>query len=180
MTHDFHPGQRWISESEPELGLGSILKTDTSHRHCGVQGQRAAAGVCPQQRSPSAGALSARRHDPEPQGQGSYDRVRHRGAQPAPLPQGKAGVHEEDLSDTISFNKPEERLFAGQFDPPAVFDLRVAALEHQYRRRKSAVRGFLGGRIDLLPHQLYIASEVSSRLAPRVLAGRRSRAGQDD
>ena len=26
MTHDFHPGQRWISESEPELGLGSILK----------------------------------------------------------------------------------------------------------------------------------------------------------
>ena len=26
MTHDFHPGQRWISESEPELGLGSILR----------------------------------------------------------------------------------------------------------------------------------------------------------
>ena len=82
---------------------------------------------------------------------------------------GKQELHEEDLSDTISFNKPEERLFAGQFDSPAVFDLRATALEHQYRRRKSSVRGFLGGRIDLLPHQLFIASEVSARMAPRVL-----------
>src|SRR4051812_20797847 len=25
MSHDFKTGQRWISESEPELGLGSVL-----------------------------------------------------------------------------------------------------------------------------------------------------------
>jgi ATP-dependent helicase HepA len=31
------------------------------------------------------------------------------------------------------------------------------------------VRGFVGGRVDLLPHQMYIASEVASRLVPRVL-----------
>ena len=30
MLNDFHPGQRWISESEPELGLGSILRV--THR----------------------------------------------------------------------------------------------------------------------------------------------------
>ena len=45
----------------------------------------------------------------------------------------------------------------------------MAALEHQHRRRKSKVRGFVGGRIDLIPHQLYIASEVAGRLVPRVL-----------
>ena len=39
----------------------------------------------------------------------------------------------------------------------------------EHYRRKSSVRGFLGGRIDLIPHQLYIADEVSSRQAPRVL-----------
>jgi ATP-dependent helicase HepA len=82
---------------------------------------------------------------------------------------GDREVAEDDLSDVISFNKPEERLFAGQFDPPALFDLRAAALQHQYQRRKSSVRGFVGGRMDLLPHQIYIASEVSERLAPRVL-----------
>src|SRR5262249_28845608 len=78
-------------------------------------------------------------------------------------------LSETALSDFIGFNKPEERLFAEQLDPPHVFDLRVAALEHEYRRRKSKVRGFVGGRIELIPHQLYIASEVAGRLTPRVL-----------
>ena len=30
-------------------------------------------------------------------------------------------------------------------------------------------RGFIGARIDLIPHQLYIANEVGTRHAPRVL-----------
>src|SRR5690606_419687 len=40
---------------------------------------------------------------------------------------------------------------------------------HEYERKISPVYGFVGGRIDLIPHQLYIAQEVSSRYAPRVL-----------
>lgn len=76
---------------------------------------------------------------------------------------------ETELSDAISFNKPQERLLAGQLDPTEAFDLRVAALGHQHHRRKSKVRGFVGGRIDLIPHQLYIAAEVAGRLVPRVL-----------
>jgi ATP-dependent helicase HepA len=82
---------------------------------------------------------------------------------------GAREICESELSDAISFSKPEERRSLGQFDPPAAFDLRVAALEHQHRIRKSKVRGFAGGRIDLIPHQLYIGSEVASRLSPRVL-----------
>lgn len=76
---------------------------------------------------------------------------------------------ETELSDAISFSQPPARLRAGQFDPTEVFDLRVAALEQQYRRRRSPIRGFGGGRIDLIPHQLYLASEVAGRLVPRVL-----------
>lgn len=78
-------------------------------------------------------------------------------------------VHETELNDTLSFSRPEERLLNGVADSATVFDLRFAALRHQHRRRQSPVRGFAGGRIDLLPHQLYLASEVSRRLAPRVL-----------
>ena len=76
---------------------------------------------------------------------------------------------ETELSDAISFSKPEERLLIGQVEAPETFALRVSALYLQHQRRKSSVRGFVGGRIDLLPHQLYIAAEVSHRLAPRVL-----------
>ena len=76
---------------------------------------------------------------------------------------------ETELSDTLPFNRPEARLANGLVDPPTVFDLRFAALRVQHRRRQSPVRGFAGGRIDLLPHQLYLASEVAGRLAPRVL-----------
>jgi len=38
-----------------------------------------------------------------------------------------------------------------------------------HRSRQSPVRGFVGGRIDLIPHQLYIAQEVANRHAPRVM-----------
>ncbi len=78
-------------------------------------------------------------------------------------------VCETELSDTLTFNRPEERLVNGVADASTVFDLRCAALRHQHRRRQSPVRGFAGGRIDLLPHQLYLASEIAGRLAPRVL-----------
>ena len=35
--------------------------------------------------------------------------------------------------------------------------------------RRSSLRGFMGGRGDLLPHQMNILREVSSRQIPRVL-----------
>src|SRR5690606_8867408 len=63
----------------------------------------------------------------------------------------------------------DDRLFMGDVDTPEAFALRRATLQHDYARRRSPVKGFLGGRIDLIPHQLYIAHEVSSRYAPRVL-----------
>ncbi len=82
---------------------------------------------------------------------------------------GDRELRESELSLALGFGGPRERLLAGHFDGAPPFELRFAALVHQYRRRKSEVRGFLGGRIDLLPHQLSLASEVAGRLAPRVL-----------
>ena len=73
------------------------------------------------------------------------------------------------LSDQIVFHTAEDRLLNRQFDPSASYRLRSRTLDHDYERRQSRVRGFLGGRIDLIPHQLYIAHEVTARQAPRVL-----------
>jgi ATP-dependent helicase HepA len=169
MLNDFHPGQRWISESEPELGLGSIVRithrTVVAEFNASNQKREYARNNAPLRR------VRFRVGDTVENRKGKSLTIQSLEERAGILyyRSGKQELCETELSDTISFNKPEERLFAGQFDSSKAFDLRVAALEHQHRRRKSQVRGFLGGRIDLIPHQLYIASEVAGRLAPRVL-----------
>jgi len=76
---------------------------------------------------------------------------------------------EEELGDVYTSHTVDDRLFAGDVDTPELFALRRETLDHNYQRRISPVHGFVGGKIDLIPHQLYIAHEVSSRFAPRVL-----------
>jgi ATP-dependent helicase HepA len=169
MTNDFHSGQRWISDSEPELGLGCVVEVTQRRVTVAFKGSD-------EQRQYSRANAPLRRVRFKP-----GDTIKDRQEKALAVEsiaereglvfyrQGTREICESELSDAISFSKPEERLSLGQFDPPGAFDLRVAALEHQHRIRKSKVRGFAGGRIDLIPHQLYIASEVASRLSPRVL-----------
>ncbi|MDM8547167.1 RNA polymerase-associated protein RapA [Candidatus Venteria ishoeyi] len=76
---------------------------------------------------------------------------------------------ELQLSHFIQFSKPQDRLFAGQIDNQNWFGLRHATLEKYNVLAQSPVRGLLGARVSLLPHQLYISHEVASRHAPRVL-----------
>ena len=82
---------------------------------------------------------------------------------------GERAIEEAELSDTISFSKPEDRLLSGQVDELRTFNLRAESLFRSSQIRKSQVRGFLGGRIDLIPHQIAIVNKVASRIAPRVL-----------
>ena len=56
-----------------------------------------------------------------------------------------------------------------QLDDPHLFQVRNEALHWESKLRKAPNRGFTGGRIDLIEHQLYIAREVTGRLQPRVL-----------
>ncbi|WP_413478214.1 RNA polymerase-associated protein RapA [Vibrio hibernica] len=73
------------------------------------------------------------------------------------------------LNNQIRFNKPQDKLFAGQIDRMDNFVLRYHALSNQYQQHKSPMRGLCGMRAGLIPHQLYIAHEVGRRHAPRVL-----------
>ncbi len=80
-----------------------------------------------------------------------------------------AVLREMFLNHFLKFNKPQDRLFAGQIDRLSRFNLRYQALVHQHARRLSPTRGLAGGRVSLIPHQLHIAREVGQRHAPRVL-----------
>lgn len=76
---------------------------------------------------------------------------------------------ERELSDSLSFNKPEERLFNGAVDAPTLFNLRYKTLWNKNRMTQSRARGFVGGRMNLIPHQFYVAGQISERPIPRVL-----------
>jgi len=162
-------GQRWISESEPELGLATIVHTGKGR----VQVEFGAAGETRTYATEHA-PLKRVRFRPG-------DKVRTREDQEFIVQEvieqrglliyvGESQrLPETQLSDRLSRRGPQERLFAGRFDSSAAFELRRRTLELLHRSRKSPVRGFLGGRIDLIPHQLYIAQEVANRHAARVM-----------
>ena len=169
MATIFHAGQRWVSETEPELGLGLVLRV-------GARSVTVAFGATGEQREyalEGGPLVRARFH--------AGERLATLDGQALPVAAvaerrgllfyagADREVCETELSHTLQFNAPRQRLLAGQFDSPAAFRLRMAALAHQHRQRQAPARGFLGGRIDLLPHQLAIAAEVTGRLAPRVL-----------
>ncbi|NND68651.1 MAG: RNA polymerase-associated protein RapA, partial [Halioglobus sp.] len=78
-------------------------------------------------------------------------------------------VSELELNAFVQLTTPQQRLLNGHFDKNALFALRVATFMHTDRLQGSSVRGLLGSRTSLLPHQVYIAHEVSRRFAPRVL-----------
>lgn len=78
-------------------------------------------------------------------------------------------VTELSLNCFIKLNTPEQRLYSGLLDKMDAFKLRIETLNHISRLQQSAVRGLLGSRTNHLPHQVYIASEVAQRYAPRVL-----------
>ena len=169
MATIFHAGQRWVSETEPELGLGLVLRV-------GARTVTVGFGATGEQREyalEGGPLVRARFHAGERLAtlEGLTLTVEAVAERQGLLFYEGAGqqVCETALSHTLQFNAPRQRLLAGQFDAPEAFRLRLAALGHQHRQRQAETRGFLGGRIDLLPHQLAIAAEVTRRLAPRVL-----------
>jgi ATP-dependent helicase HepA len=78
-------------------------------------------------------------------------------------------ITELELHPQIELETPKQRLLAGQTDSHAAFALRLQTCREVDRLQRSGLRGLLGTRTALLPHQLFVASEVGRRHAPRVL-----------
>ena len=162
-------GQRWVSDTEPELGLGIVLKCEYGRAEiffpAASEHRQYALGSAPIRRVRFQEGDSIKTHSGEAFVVDSISDdsglLTYRS--------GARGISEAELSDLISFSKPQERLLAGQVDELARFDLRVECLNRRRAMRQSPIRGFAGGRVDLIPHQISIASEVASRMIPRIL-----------
>ena len=171
---DFTPGQRWVSDNDAALGLGIVQSVDVRT----VQMEFPAAqeirtyakSTAPLTRVEFAIGDSITSIDgwclsistiEHVGGTVRYHGIRDSGE--------TSTMHECELSGEIPFNLPQDKLFAGQVDDNRWFELRAATLQHLATQHTSASFGFHGPRVSLIPHQMYIAHEVSQRTAPRVL-----------
>jgi len=171
---EFHPGQRWVSNTEADLGLGFIEKIDGRHLTIifpAVDETRVyAIDNAPLNRVkyPAGEVIKTEEG-------ASYTVTGHAEHNHCIIYQyidetgTEVGMHELELDSFAQFSQPQDRLFAGQVDKNKHFKLRVETLEHLHHQQKSDSYGLLGPRIQPLPHQLYIAHQVAMRHAPRVL-----------
>ncbi|MGF1725176.1 RNA polymerase-associated protein RapA [Photobacterium nomapromontoriensis] len=172
----FALGQRWISDTESDLGLGTVMAVDartvTLMFSASEENRLYARNDAPVTRvmfnvgdvveSHEGWSLKVERIE-EAGGVLTYEGTR------TDTEEENVKLREIFLCHQIRFNKPQDKLFAGQIDRMDRFALRYRALKNQYEQHKSPLRGLCGMRAGLIPHQLYIAHEVGRRYAPRVL-----------
>lgn len=166
---DFFPHQRYTSSGEPELGLGIV--TEVSKGRVKIN-------------FPIAGETRLYAIESAPLNRAVFklgDHIVDQNGQSMLIEKvefteglyvyygSDITLNEAEISDGNTTTNVDDRLFMGDVDTPELFALRRETHTHEYNRKTSPVYGFVGGKIDLIPHQLYIAHEVSSRFAPRVL-----------
>ena len=170
----FAIGQRWISETENNLGLGVISAVD--FRQVTIDFPAAQEQRIYAVQSAPLSRVQFRLGDQVQHIEGWYGEVTNVAENNGLLfylvqPQDGQDrvVSEMELAHRISFSRPQERLFSAQIDRNEHFVLRYHALQYQKAQFQSPLRGLRGIRAGLIPHQLHIAKEAGQRVAPRVL-----------
>ncbi|WP_286716542.1 RNA polymerase-associated protein RapA [Acinetobacter sp. UBA2581] len=174
----FAIGQRWLSDTETELGLGVLI--DVDERSVSILFPKSdetrvyARSNAPLSRivfnandelQDQEGTIWTVESVEDRNGVVRYHIVRT-------LEDGteeRKALNETRVGATIQLSKPLDRLLASQIDYKEWYDLRIEALLMQANMQTSPLRGLVGSRVGLIPHQLYIAHEVGQRFAPRVL-----------
>lgn len=170
----FAIGQRWISETENNLGLGMITALDfrsvTLHFPATDETRIYAVAQAPLTRI----VLNKGEQLHHQAGwQGEVLDIQEMNGLLFYLVKNAQGedviVNEKELSPIISFSQAKDRLFSSQIDRSEHFALRYQTLLHQQAQFQSPLLGLRGNRAGLIPHQLHIAQEVGNRINPRVL-----------
>ncbi|MBW6452691.1 MAG: RNA polymerase-associated protein RapA, partial [Methyloprofundus sp.] len=171
---EFVVGQRWISASEPELGLGMVLAVEanrvtilflaSNERRVYAQNNSPLTRVrfLPDDKIETEdGEHLTVRSVTEEQGLLRYHAMAEGG--------NIVLIDEMALSHHSQFNKPQDKLFIGQAEAGRWFSLRYQTWHYLHQLHKSDAKGLLGARASLIPHQLYIAHEVARRDKVRVM-----------
>ncbi len=174
MSNEFIVGQRWISNSDPELGLGIITAVEERRVVIGFPacGEERTYAIANAPLSRIQYQVGDRIQDQE-HGELVVSAVDSLGGCLLYRAHDDAGneypVMEQLLCAHSQLSSPKERLLAGQVEHLRRYELRAATLQQRGEYQRGLARGLLGARAQLLPHQLYIAHEVANRPRPRAL-----------
>ncbi|MDP2559610.1 RNA polymerase-associated protein RapA [Psychrobium sp. 1_MG-2023] len=168
--------QRWISDTESDLGLGTVValegRTVTVLFSATGESRHFSRDDAPLTRVIFNPGDSVESHEgwsmtvtetKEENGLITYIGTRN------DTDEKDVTLREVMLCHNIRFNKPQDRMFAGQIERMNHFTLRYDCLVQRHKMQQSDLLGLAGTRASLIPHQLHIAKEVGSRYAPRVL-----------
>ena len=162
------PGQRYHSNAEPELGLGTVMRVETR----AVQVVFTLSGVI---------RMYAQANAPLARAEFKIgDIVLRKGAKLE-----LTGMHEQnglmiyqagdvefsegELDDQQAAGEAAERLMAGKLDTNLRFALRLDALERRAKLRRSPANGIYSAKVSLLKHQLQVVDQALKQAEPRVL-----------
>ena len=172
----FTLGQRWISDTESELGLGTVVALDarmvTLLFPAIGENRLYSRNDSPITRVMFNPGDTITSHEGwqlhvdkvnEENGLLSYTGTR------LDTQETNVTLREVLLDSKLVFSKPQDRLFAGQIDRMDRFALRYRARKFQSEQYRMPWSGLRGQRTSLIPHQLHIAHDVGRRHAPRVL-----------
>lgn len=174
----FAIGQRWLSDTETELGLGVLI--DVDERSVSILFPKSdETRVYARHNAPLSrivfnsgdelqdqeGTVWSVESAEDRHGVLRYNVIRTL----ADGTEERKALNETRIGANIQLSKPLDRLLASQIDYKEWYDLRIESLLMQANMQSSPLRGLVGSRVGLIPHQLYIAHEVGKRFAPRVL-----------
>ncbi|GGI69432.1 RNA polymerase-associated protein RapA [Shewanella hanedai] len=171
----FSLGQRWISDTESELGLGTVVAvegrmvtvmfsaTDENRMFSRADAPLTRVIFNPGDKAESHEGWSLTVSEVEEKD----NLIIYHGIHCETGEQ--VSLRETLLNHNIRFNKPQDRLFAGQIDRLERFGVRYQCQQLRHKLATSDLLGLQGPRVGLIPHQQWIAHEVGRRFAPRVL-----------
>jgi ATP-dependent helicase HepA len=164
-------GQRVMAELEPELGLGIIVKlvgprlVEVFFPGAQLTRQYTQSGA-PLRRLVLAPGQRVRSKD----GKTHTIKVCHEARGLFRYESAEGAVFgEQELDHLIEDETPVAAFLMGHWSHPKTFRLRERAWALRAKSLDPDLRGLVGPRISLLPHQLSIASDVARREYPRLL-----------
>lgn len=161
-------GQRWSSRNEPDLGIGIIIELQPKSFVLFFSDAES-------ERNYAVSQTSLVRRTLTPGDQLIFEGEAHTVAEVREFDDlmeykiGDEWVDESEIQfprndknelDSILALSPARRMW---------FDLRRKTLEHQAAHAASPVRGLMGLKAELLPHQIYLAHDIANRPAARAL-----------
>lgn len=168
---DFAIGQRYLSDTENELGLGVVVLVDDRCVHI-LFPQSEETRVYAKNSAPLSRVTFKMGDTIHDQSGQSY--VVTKAEETDGVYKYHVNTHDKPIMETrlaanITLAKPLERLLASRIHQNDWYELRQEVLRTQAGLAGHPLRGLMGARVDILEHQLYIAHEVGKRIAPRVL-----------